>query len=184
MIADALGVSKAAVYHQFKSKEEIVIATQTESLHRLALAMEAVDSEPSRDKALTIVIPQLVALSVDYRTRISTIRGDPATQKFLSEYKPFHTLIERMWDLLVGDYADEEARVRGAVVAAALSHAAAHALVADMEDDALKEHLVRLLQQFLDLPKAHAAGSDSRARPSSVGRTKASAHTKGARAPR
>ncbi len=35
MIADAIGVTKAAVYHQFKTKEEIVVAAVEVELARL-----------------------------------------------------------------------------------------------------------------------------------------------------
>ncbi len=41
MIADAVGVTKAAVYHQFKTKEEIVIALTERELGRLDDALEA-----------------------------------------------------------------------------------------------------------------------------------------------
>lgn len=41
MIADALGVTKGAVYHQFKTKNEIIIAVAEMELARLEDALEA-----------------------------------------------------------------------------------------------------------------------------------------------
>jgi AcrR family transcriptional regulator len=41
MIADALGVTKGAVYHQFKTKNEIIIAVAEMELAKLEDALEA-----------------------------------------------------------------------------------------------------------------------------------------------
>ena len=38
MIADAIGVTKAAVYHQFKTKDEIVVAVAEVDLLKLEAA--------------------------------------------------------------------------------------------------------------------------------------------------
>ena len=45
MIADAMGVTKAAVYRQFKTKEEIVIAITERELGTLEDAVEAAEAE-------------------------------------------------------------------------------------------------------------------------------------------
>ena len=41
MIADAIGVTKAAVYHQFNTKEEIVVAAAEAELSNVEAAIEA-----------------------------------------------------------------------------------------------------------------------------------------------
>ena len=40
MIADAIGVTKAAVYHQFKTKDEIVLAAAEVELAKLEAALD------------------------------------------------------------------------------------------------------------------------------------------------
>ena len=45
MIADAMGVTKAAVYYQFKSKDEIVVAVADIELRWLEDAVEAAEAE-------------------------------------------------------------------------------------------------------------------------------------------
>ena len=47
MIADAIGVTKAAVYHQFKTKEEIVLAAAEVELAQVEAAIEAAEAEPA-----------------------------------------------------------------------------------------------------------------------------------------
>ena len=39
MIADAVGITKAAVYHQFRTKEQIVLAVTERELGRLGPAL-------------------------------------------------------------------------------------------------------------------------------------------------
>ena len=51
MIADALGVTKAAVYFQFRTKEEIVLAVAEVELQRLEVALEAAEAEGSQLQA-------------------------------------------------------------------------------------------------------------------------------------
>ncbi len=47
MIADAVGVTKAAIYHQFKTKDEIVIAAVEVELVKLEAALDAAEAEES-----------------------------------------------------------------------------------------------------------------------------------------
>ncbi len=48
MIADTIGVTKAAVYHQFKTKEAIVIAVMEADLVQLESALDAAETEHDR----------------------------------------------------------------------------------------------------------------------------------------
>ena len=54
MIANSVGVSKAAVYHQFKTKEEIVLAATTSELLTLQEVLDVAEAEPrSRQRRST-----------------------------------------------------------------------------------------------------------------------------------
>jgi AcrR family transcriptional regulator len=44
MIADAIGVTKAAVYHQFNTKEEMVVAAAEAELSNVEAAIEAAEA--------------------------------------------------------------------------------------------------------------------------------------------
>ena len=45
MIADAIGVTKAAIYHQFKTKDEIVFAAVEVELVKLETVLDAAEAE-------------------------------------------------------------------------------------------------------------------------------------------
>ena len=46
MIADSVGVTKAAVYHQYKTKDGIVLAAAEAELAKLQAVIEAAEAEP------------------------------------------------------------------------------------------------------------------------------------------
>ena len=48
MIADSIGVTKAAVYHQYNTKDEIVLAAAQAELASLESVIRAAEAEPSR----------------------------------------------------------------------------------------------------------------------------------------
>ena len=53
MIADAIGVTKAAIYHQFNTKDEIIVAVAEMELARLENALDAAEAQDCRDEAAT-----------------------------------------------------------------------------------------------------------------------------------
>jgi hypothetical protein len=54
--------------------------------------------------------------------------------------------------LLIGDDARAEAGVRTAMLFAAVSGAVIHPFVVDLDDDTLRDELLRLARRFLGLP--------------------------------
>src|SRR5690349_24322858 len=71
MIADALGVTKAAVYHQFPSKDEIVLAVAEHELARLEVALEAAEAESSQRRAREVLLSQVIDMAIERRSMAS-----------------------------------------------------------------------------------------------------------------
>src|SRR6188508_1416629 len=68
MIADALGVTKGAVYYHFKTKHEIVLAVCADSFDALEAVVaeaETIESVTSRARALERLVPRIVGLAVE-----------------------------------------------------------------------------------------------------------------------
>ncbi|MDT0270955.1 helix-turn-helix domain-containing protein, partial [Streptomyces sp. DSM 44915] len=74
MIADALGVTKAAVYHQFKTKEAIVIALTERELGQLEDALEAAEAEGSPTRAREVLLTRVIDMAVSRRRAASTLQ--------------------------------------------------------------------------------------------------------------
>jgi AcrR family transcriptional regulator len=154
MIADAIGVTKAAVYHQFKSKEEIVVATAEMELARLDAAVTAAEAEDDRARALEVLLGQVIDLSVERRHVVSTLMHDPVVVRLLATHEPFPHLMGRVSRVLVGDDPTAETRVRAAMTQIAIGGAVSHPLVADLDDDTLRAELLRSARRLFGLPVA------------------------------
>jgi AcrR family transcriptional regulator len=152
MIADALGVTKAAVYHQFNTKDEIVLAAAELELAKLESVIGAAETQSSSKRARNVLIEGIVDLTVDRRHTVNTILSDPIVVGFFAEHDTWRDVMHRLRRLLVGEDAGPEARVRTAMLVAAISGAATHPFVADLDDDVLRVELLRLARRFLGLP--------------------------------
>jgi AcrR family transcriptional regulator len=150
MIADRIGVTKAAVYHQFKTKEGIVIAAVEVELGKLEEALAQAEAAPG-PAARDALLRQVVALSVARRRIVSTLQHDPAIIRILAAYPPYRVFMSRLFGVLLHGETDAATRLRVAMVASAIGSTVTHPLVSDFDDAALREGIFELSREFLDL---------------------------------
>jgi AcrR family transcriptional regulator len=153
MIADTIGVTKAAVYHQYNTKDEIVLAAAEAELATLEAVVTAAEAESSRTRARKTLVTGMVDLAVAHRRTVSTILNDPVIVRFFTEHESFHHLMDRMSRVLMGDDIGHEARVSTAMVTAAISGTVMHPLVAGLDDETLRSQLQRLAGRLLPAMK-------------------------------
>jgi AcrR family transcriptional regulator len=152
MIADSIGVTKAAVYHQFRTKEEIVMAVAEAELARVEAALEAAEAEPTRAQAREVLVARIVDLAVERRRMESTLLGDPVIVRYFADHEPFRQVMDRLYRLLASDDAGRDDRVPAAMLTAAIGGAVMHPLVTDLDDDTLRAQLLHLARRFLEMP--------------------------------
>lgn len=151
MIADATGVTKGAIYHQFKSKEAIVLAVAEVELSHLQAAVDEAEAEPDRDRARALLLTRVIDMAVQRRRWVSALNGDPAMIRLLGQHEPFADLMTRVYSLLI-DQPGPEVAVRTAIVSAAIGGAVVHPLVADLDDDTLRTELIAVTRRLFELP--------------------------------
>jgi AcrR family transcriptional regulator len=151
MIADEIGVTKAAVYHQFRTKDEIVLAAAEVELARLAAVLDAAEQERTPTAVRDALVRGIVDLAIAHRRTMGTILSDPVIVGFFAEHATFRDVMHRLRVDLLGDDAGPEARVRTAMLLAAVS-AVLHPFVVGLDDDVLREQLLALVRRFLGLP--------------------------------
>jgi AcrR family transcriptional regulator len=149
MIADTIGVTKAAVYHQYNTKDEIVIAAARAELAQLETVVGAAEAEPSAMDARETLVTGMVDLAVAHRRTVRTILDDPVIVGFFAEHDSFHHIMNRMSLVLTGDDTGHEARVTTAMLTAAISGTVMHPLVAGLDDEELRSQLRQLARRFL-----------------------------------
>lgn len=153
MIADAVGVTKAAIYHQFKSKDAIVLAVAEVGLAPLEEALEVAEAAGTPEEQREQLLTSVIDLAVSRRRWINALQGDPIMIRLLGAHDPFVDLMARVYSVLMG-LADDgpSARMRIAIVSAAIGAAIVHPLVVDMDDDDLRVELVAVCRRLFDLP--------------------------------
>jgi AcrR family transcriptional regulator len=143
MIADRLGVTKAAVYHQFRTKESIVVAVLDVRLRPIESAVLVAEAAGSTSTARRALLAAIVEVVVADRTAWHTLQADPVLLRVLAEHEPSRALWSRLFGMLVrGDGAG--AQVRAAVLSAAIG-AVSHPFVADLPDEVLAAELLPVL---------------------------------------
>jgi AcrR family transcriptional regulator len=151
MIADAIGVTKAAVYHRFRAKDEIVIAVTESELARLEEALIAAEVQTSRTQARKLLLDSVIDMTVARRRLVATMTFDPVIVRLLGEHEPFRQFVTRLYAVLLDEHDDVEARVSAAVLSGAIAGAVANPLIADIDDDTLRPVLLSLIQRMLNL---------------------------------
>ena len=134
MIADALGVTEAAVYHQFNTKEAIVVAVTEVELSRLQDTLDDAEAQGDPDRAREVLLTNVIDMAVERRRWVRAIEGDPWIIRLLGEYEPFVQLMTRVYAMLIGEEAGPRVAVRTAILSAAIGGAVVHPLVADLDD--------------------------------------------------
>ncbi|MHB8663818.1 MAG: TetR/AcrR family transcriptional regulator [Acidimicrobiales bacterium] len=148
MIADALGVTKAAVYHQFQTKDAIVRAVIEVQLEPIEAMLERLGpctaTQAMREKLLDGLLDVVVA----NRSALSTLQSDPVLFRLLVEYPPSFRLWTRVFDVLLDGEVGDRALVRSAVLSAALG-TVGYPFVEDIDDDVLRAELQRMMHALV-----------------------------------
>jgi AcrR family transcriptional regulator len=151
MIADAVGITKAAIYHQFRTKDNIVLAVTERELFRLAPALDAAEAHADELAARDELLVRMIEMAVRDRRLVRTLQFDPVVVRLLAEHEPFQRFMDRLYRVLLGDSGDDR-RIEGAMLSGAISSAVMHPLVGDIDDDTLRTKLTDMSRRLLGLP--------------------------------
>jgi AcrR family transcriptional regulator len=73
----ALGVTKAAVYHQFNTKDQIVLAVTEREMVKVQSALDAAVSE-GRPQSRDALLDWVIDFATERRRLVSVLQFDPA----------------------------------------------------------------------------------------------------------
>jgi len=148
MIADRLGVTKAAVYHQFQTKDEIVLAVIDPALERLGPIADHAEAQRGQIARRDTVLAGIVDLVVDERKLSTTLSFDPVVMRLVRAHPALRSL-HRIRRLLGGTAPDPGSRVRIAVLSGGLIMAGADPAVAGLDDEDFRDHLLAAARRIL-----------------------------------
>jgi AcrR family transcriptional regulator len=110
MIADALGVTKAAVYYHFKTKDEITEAVAQPALHELMAILDHAATIRRPGPRVDYVIDGFVDLVVRNRVLVAVLCSDPGVMRATDRVvRADGRVMLRLPELLLGPGADDPA---------------------------------------------------------------------------
>lgn len=140
MIADEMGVTKAAVYYYFHTKAEILHAIAAMSFEAIDALLDGAVKQRSRAARSRYLIEGFVDFLVTKR-HLSTLKsGDPAIHRELRSGIRLEELERRVVEVLYGPNPTPEERVSHLLVLAVPEIIPA---LSDLSDDELRQALVR-----------------------------------------
>lgn len=140
MIAERMGVTKAAVYHQFHTKEDIVFAVVGPALDRLIEIADAAERPGGRRERLETALAGIVDLIITHRQLAAIVQFDPMVARLVRGH-PAHASFERIRALFTGPDPDPAALVSAAMVSGGLIVAGVDPALTCLSDDELRRHL-------------------------------------------
>ena len=155
MIADHMGVTKAAVYHQFRTKEDIVLAVIGPALDVLTKIADTADRQRTHRRRLESALTGIVDLIIAHRRLAAIVQFDPMVAQLVRTH-PSHASIERIRSMFTGADPDANALVGAAMVSGGLVMAGIDPTLDGLSDEELRRHLFDTAWRTL---KPRAAGA-------------------------
>ena len=151
MIADDLGVTKAAVYYQFHSKDDIVVAVVQPIFNDLSRVVRIAATMPTSVSARDALISGLIDTSIAHRHVMAVFSDDPVVHALVKEHPEFSEVTEALADMVTGDHRDVVNRVTGSMIITGIFGTSTDPRLADVDDDQMRTVLSHCSQQLLKL---------------------------------
>jgi AcrR family transcriptional regulator len=151
MIADHIGVTKAAIYYQFHTKDEIVLALIEEPLQELQQTLSLAAAQPSRRRRLDVLLRGFVDLVLENRQAAAVLQGDPKTAEIVASSESLEAVAEQFRLVAVGYDASPADKVALSVLASGVLMAGADPDLAGLDDETLRMELLAVGERILCL---------------------------------
>jgi AcrR family transcriptional regulator len=156
MIADALGVTKAAVYYHFRTKDEITEAVTEPALRQLGTVVREASSLRRRGAQIDHVLAGIVDMAIQHRALAAVFSSDPGVARALERMMHGEENVkECLTELLCGPSPDGGTRVAAHVALTGIALAAGSPTLADLPSEELRVHLMEVGRRVLGRRRVH-----------------------------
>lgn len=150
MIADELGFTKGAIYHHFRTREELLRALMEPMWTQLQDVLDAADDHRSVHSRAEHVLAGYATMAAANRRLVAMLSGDPGVHEMIRGNPQWSAVIERQIAVLAAVDPGLGGRVKAAVVMSGIA-AAAGPRVVEGDADTLRDHLIEAGRRTLGL---------------------------------
>jgi len=148
-IADRLGVTKATVYHQFATKDALVVAVVQPVVDALGALLDQAEPMTDPDERAEVLLRGMVDLVVGQRRLAAFVHGNRAVEDAFRGLPDIQARAHRITELLLGLDPRPERRVAVSVLEGGLMLSGTDPTLADLPDDDLRRELLALGRHLL-----------------------------------
>lgn len=152
MIAEELGVSKAAVYYHFRSKNDIVQAVLKPAFAGFEELLAGVGDLPAEDRASRL-LDGLARQAVTHRQLYAVVLQDVTTADLRDGTPGMAATFQQLRDALAGPRADAGVLVRVSIFLSGLVGPAVDPELTHLDDATLERAIVEAGRALLGIPR-------------------------------
>ena len=161
MIADELGFTKAAIYHHFRTRDQLLLAVLEPLFAELTAVVEDAQNARTVRGRADRMLTGYTALAVRHRALVAVLAADPGVAAALDEHAGWTGLVHRQIALLADVDPGPAGRVKAVMVLTGTA-AATGPLSSDLSDDELHTHLLEAGRRTLGLRARRQRGEEHR----------------------
>ncbi|MGV0838339.1 TetR/AcrR family transcriptional regulator [Mycolicibacterium thermoresistibile] len=150
MISDELGLTKSAIYHHFRTRDELLTAVMEPLISEVAAIVADAEAQRGARARAERLLQGYTALAAAHREVVSLLTGDPGVTALLRTRPDWSAVVERQMTLLADVEPGMGGQVKAAVVMAGIA-AAAGDHYGDLDAATLREELLAAGRRTLGL---------------------------------
>lgn len=150
LIADELGLTKAAIYYHFRTREQLLLALMKPILAEIADVVVAAERRRGRRARTEAMLAGYAGIVATHRRLAAVTTFDPSVRDVLRSQPEWAAVIDRQLALLT-DEGSPAGILNAAVTLTGLAGGAATALP-ELDDDTLRAQLIEAGRRILGLP--------------------------------
>lgn len=151
MIADEMGITKAAVYHHFHTREDLLSALAEPVVTQMREAIEAAEAQRTPNARAERMLTGFVDLTLRHPKLTAMLAADQAMIHLIRTREHYDQLVGRPLTLLAGSAPYPAGRISAAVAMAGIAGTAGRGPTCDLDDDTARRHLVETGRRILGL---------------------------------
>jgi AcrR family transcriptional regulator len=152
-----MGVSKAAVYYHYKTKEELVVGVLAPLLEALPGVVREAEKHRGRQARTDAIVTGMARLATENHPQYAVIIRDPYVARVLVEQPSVVQSWQRMVELVTGPEPDVQARMAVLMYLSGLSNALIDPVISTLPADEVREHLIECGRRLLQIRRRPGA---------------------------